>query len=244
MKIARAFSLIESILVVAFIGVLIAMSFPTIARVRDRARRLVSLTNLRTHGQSAAVYANDWNDAFIHITRPNADRTIIDGCDRRTAIRYFANTALWYRPIAESYYGSCQSPALYNPSRYDAAIERAADPWDYFLTASAIADPRYWNLETRAGRLQWGSQTLSNVAFPSSKVLFSDGAYGPTIEMSGAIQLGLIDGSAGRFALTELADPVASGDGAFHDQFLFVDGRFGIHTKGGVAGRDVLQSGD
>jgi hypothetical protein len=228
--------------VVALIGVLIALAFPTIARVRSVAWDVKSIANVRTHAQSVAAYAIDWDDSFVHFTRPGADATIVGACGFRAGYRYFENSAFWYLPIAELEYGSCWSETLFLPGGYDEAIAENRMPWDYFLTPTAITEPGYWNLETRTGREQWGTRRLDHVRFPSAKATITELAWFPTLNGdrdTPFIGLGLADGSASRFARKELAPPIATGEGRFHDQWIFVDGRYGLHTPDGLLGRDI-----
>lgn len=233
--------MIELLIVFVTITVLISLIFPTVARVRERARDLGSLANLRTHAQTLSAYSINWNESFIHFTRREATETILDSCGKRHAYRYFENSTLWHRAVAEEYYG-CGSPALGYPG---------ADPggWPYLLTAAAIARPEYWNLETRTGRAQWATTRMTQVAYPSAKAAFVEwrpGGATPAplqsdVQSVKYFGLAMIDGSAGRFAHEELRPPIPTGDGAFHDQFVIPYGWYGVHTVGGVQGRDILR---
>lgn len=235
------YTLVESILSIALVGLLVALVFPTFGKVRVHARDLASVSNLRTHAQSLNVYAIDWDDSFIHFTRPGADATILDSCGERALYRYFMNTPMWYRPIASEYYGSCEAESLYMPHRIDEAREINQSPWDYFLTAAAIAAPGYWHLETRTSRAQWGTQRLSAVRFPSDKAAFTAGENSPgqISHPGGRVGMSMIDGSGGWFPAHQLAEPIHTGDGMFHEQWVFVTGHYGIHTPDGVFGRDL-----
>ncbi len=59
----RAFSLIELLVVIAIIGLLIALFVPTLARVRERGRDTVCLSNHRQFGIAFGAYAADF-DSF------------------------------------------------------------------------------------------------------------------------------------------------------------------------------------
>ena len=241
-RLKPGYSLLETILVVALIGVLIALTFPTISRVRAAAWDVKSIANVRTHGQSVTAYAIDWDDSFVHFTRPRADTTIVGACGFRAGYRYFENSSFWYLPIAELEYGSCRSEALFLPHAHDEAIDQDRMPWDYFLTSTAITEPGYWNLETRTGREQWGTRRLDHVRFPSAKAMITESAQSPIPtgdQHTPFIGLGLSDGSARRFARSHLGAPVTTGEGSFHNQWIFVDGRYGLHTNHGVEGRDI-----
>jgi prepilin-type N-terminal cleavage/methylation domain-containing protein len=56
------FTLIELLTVIAVIGILAALIFPTIGKVRETAQRTVDANNLREIVKSAQIYAADNND--------------------------------------------------------------------------------------------------------------------------------------------------------------------------------------
>ncbi len=57
-----AFTLIELLTVIAIIGILAALIFPTVSRVRETAQRSVDANNLREIVKAASIYAADNND--------------------------------------------------------------------------------------------------------------------------------------------------------------------------------------
>ena len=58
----RAFTLVELLVVIGIIAILIALLFPVFSRVREQARRTKCLSNLRSLGQAAFIYANNHKD--------------------------------------------------------------------------------------------------------------------------------------------------------------------------------------
>jgi prepilin-type N-terminal cleavage/methylation domain-containing protein/prepilin-type processing-associated H-X9-DG protein len=61
---ARAFTLIELLIVIAIIAILAAMLFPALARAKEAARRIACVNNLRQLGISLKMYADDNEEAF------------------------------------------------------------------------------------------------------------------------------------------------------------------------------------
>jgi len=56
------FTLIELLTVIAVIGILAALIFPTVSKVRETAQRTVDASNLREIVKAAQIYATDNND--------------------------------------------------------------------------------------------------------------------------------------------------------------------------------------
>ena len=59
---SSGFTLIELLTVIAIIGILAALIFPTIGKVRATAQRAVDASNLREIVKAATIYAADNND--------------------------------------------------------------------------------------------------------------------------------------------------------------------------------------
>ena len=61
-KTARAFTIVELLVVVTIVSLLVSLLLPSIQRARDRALVNQSLANLRGLGAANEAYAGDWND--------------------------------------------------------------------------------------------------------------------------------------------------------------------------------------
>ncbi len=61
----RAFTLIELLVVIAIIAILAAILFPVFAQAREAARKTTCTSNLRQMGQAIAMYAQDFDEAFV-----------------------------------------------------------------------------------------------------------------------------------------------------------------------------------
>ena len=68
----RAFTLVELLVVIGIIAVLVALLFPVFSKAREQANRTKCLSNLRTIGQAAFVYANNNHDRLPNGNDPNS----------------------------------------------------------------------------------------------------------------------------------------------------------------------------
>ena len=60
----RAFTLLELLVAIVIIGLVLAMLLPTMGRVREGARRVQCMNNLRQHGIAWYLYLDDHDECF------------------------------------------------------------------------------------------------------------------------------------------------------------------------------------
>jgi prepilin-type N-terminal cleavage/methylation domain-containing protein len=233
----RGLTIIEVLVVVAILGVILALSVPTVARVRNHGRANVTVANLRSHTVVATSYTTDYQDAFPVLTDAGASYSVVRCESAGIAVRvpYFGAFNLWNIALADQYYnGSFQNRSF--QSGWDSASmwPGATLHW----ACSFLADPAYFDLTTRrAPPAQLRPTRASEVVFPSQKSLLT--AYTPWVRFRRVFG-GTLDGRASEFRDAELHADVRSGDGPY-PQFGFHWPSFTpmTHTVHGVRGRDV-----
>ena len=129
------FTLIELLTVIAIIGVLAALIFPTVGKVRETAQRTVDANNLREIVKAASLYAADNND---RLPDPAAVAAQYPGLG--------TGPYAWAGILAQR--GIVTDPAFYFAK---------SDPFFSGSTPAAIVDPT--NRTTLAS--DFGSRTLS-----------------------------------------------------------------------------------
>jgi prepilin-type N-terminal cleavage/methylation domain-containing protein/prepilin-type processing-associated H-X9-DG protein len=87
------FTLVELLVVIAIIGILAAMLLPVLGRVKERARKVSCLSNVRQCGLALQIYGGDNHDSYPLAPDPNLD--VIGNAESAEA-----GTDLWDLPNA------------------------------------------------------------------------------------------------------------------------------------------------
>jgi len=233
------FTVIETILVVALVGVLLALLLPSLAGVRREARRLGSMSNVRSHVQVFTAYNLDYAEMFPYQTDPKATFTVFRHPFEEVSVEmpYFGAFSVWHWDLLHGYYNG-------DPDVFDSPNDPDGDKLftDYWYSHSFIAHPEFWNAETRIGPTQWRPTTHADVLFPSSKAILYDteNPYGAESKRSSQrrVEIGYVDGSTRLTQFEHISAPYPTGDGDWPGSWF----GFGIrlmHTIDGVRGRDV-----
>lgn len=164
-----AFSLVEVLVVVAILGILAALAFPSFGSASAKARRSECQSNLRQLGVGIQLFASD-NNGFLPPTR--------DDLQQFTAITNGGSSGAHWNQAISDYLGKKDagvtdkySEALGCPSWQD---DPAYDPartwiWGYGMNNNPLDDRSYsvWSQ---------GAVRLSAVTHHSKRVLLADSA--------------------------------------------------------------------
>ena len=238
------FTLIETILVVAIIGLLLTLVLPSLSGARDAARRAGHLSRLRQHATVFTSYGMDWDDYFPAPTDPDATYTVFYPNGEIVPLGYFDVDWRWTVPMAPYYEDNALHPSFYPPG----------DPaWYgtlYAYSCSFLADPLFWNATTRAGPGQWRGTRVDEVLYPSLKGLFVNRHDYPTVlnpddlppfEFTGA-GAAFVDTSAEFVKEARFRPWYPNGEGPWPGRVVpgvSLSGSWVRHTIDGVRGRDV-----
>lgn len=238
----HGFTLIETIMVIAMIGLLIALLMPQLSGVRQASQRATSLSNLRNHVQVFTMYTGDYDGQFPFFMRPDAPETIIRGGGLATRVPlkhlFWALSAYWPVALAPYYDDVAYHDSTFTPH----ARGQSASYMTYHYSNNFVATPDYWRPETRlAGTSQYRPIRQNQVRHPANKGLMldtwsfyaGDMARWPP-QADGAVLAGVVDGSARSITRDSLAPTYTPGPPE-HPMATWPI----IHTVGGVEAIDV-----
>ncbi len=229
----RGFSIAELLVVIAVVGVLVALALPMLSRSMKEARSTASLANLKSHATVVTLYCTDSADVFPWFSDPVTWNLDLEYGDRDYSYPHFFLAHVWGVGLVDYYEGIWPHAAMAYPG--------VREDCSYYLSSTLMASPEYWDGLARNGPEQWKAQMLHNVTFPGKKAMLVtaiDSQFpwwsfkGPTAEFA------LVDGSAARFPAARLIEPLLTGDGRWYGTYLPI-GVYGLHTVRGVQGRDI-----
>ena len=150
------FTLIELLTVLAIIGILAALIFPTVGKVRETAQRTVDANNLREIVKAATIYAADNNDRLPDPTAIAAQGLVTGG----------AGPFLWAGILAQR--GILTDPTFYfakNDPLYNGAAPLAiVSPGNRTVLDPSFVTNRVLSFEL-VGGLRMGDPASTPVAF-------------------------------------------------------------------------------
>ncbi len=245
-----AFTLIEAVLVAATVGLLAALLLPNLAGARAGALRTKTLAHLHQSASIIHAYADDWKDSFPAFADPRAASTTIHtgGGESVTIDWYFSSCMQWNWALCDSYLGGVLRPAyIYDAEQVARAGSTGGTP--FMLSCTTFARPEFWHNTTRIGPEQWGATFRHDVRFPADKAMlvsiYPEIAWSrgrprgaprpPTL----AYPTAFMDAHATDSKLADFAPGYMSGEGGFPGSMHGADFFVGLHTLGGVRGRDL-----
>lgn len=239
MKRTRAFTLLETVLVAAILGLLASLLLPAIAGVRRAAVDAASLANLNTHARTVTIYSGDFRDFAPYFADPNATYSVVRGAGRTIVFEYFGSSEVWPYALVDRYYG------IGIGEDRSVFARRGEGVPVYQYSPTFIARPAFWNEATR-GVNQLGPVRVTQVQSPSSKAIFLEWDPDRRLPIWTMDEMprherwafAFTDGSARRHGPDTLVKPYPRGEGTEHGaRFNF--GIVGMHTVDGVLGRDT-----
>lgn len=168
------FSIPELLIVIGVVGVLLAISIPSLGGARSTAYELKSLSNIRQIGLATVQYADAWKGTPPVIFQPKVG---FIGIDQPQEVEtqwgvawgyWFMSTSLYQLAFDEPLPGEV-TLAPRNPEAE--SDTRGVFQPDYLLAESLYATPEYFDRFTQTAPEQWVPQRLERIRFPASKAI-------------------------------------------------------------------------
>lgn len=180
----RGYTLIEILLCVGVLGLLLALTLPSLAASRAKARQSACAAQMASHLQVMHAYAADARDAWPYPPIIEQDEMLAVTFEPYAPVtmgvnpppRYELLTGLWHLPVLSAYADRLEHRSLICPSdAISLEAARGAAPRTstigYRLSTALLVTPEA--LSSDAADLtspsRWIGQRVSSVLFPSSK---------------------------------------------------------------------------
>jgi type II secretory pathway pseudopilin PulG len=174
----RAFTLIETCVVVGVLAVVLALALPALGRLRAEAKAAATLQRISTINGALSIYASTFRDHVPVFLPPieayaHRDPVFVGEVYGRVFGGFWFDHAFLYH-IAFSPPLPMESLLAPNSDWTRPEVTqgvRSTRNTTFWLSATLYADPEYWQRFGQRGALQWRPQRLSSVRFPSHKGL-------------------------------------------------------------------------
>lgn len=240
---SRAFTIVETLVVVVVVGILLSISVPALRVASRHAVDAANLSRLRQHAQAFQVYSLDYDQQLPILIKPSQPQgRVTIGSLVINQFDYFNAFNVWPYALASGYYDGDSRSEVFQPV-VSVFSPHARPEWiltDFWYSNSFLADPKFWNYETRTGPDQWRSTRQTEVSYTSKKVLiFTD--ISPEVRWSRLLlrTLAFVDGSASAIQFGKLREPYRFANGPWPGHGIFGTAIPGMHTIDGVRGRDI-----
>lgn len=244
----RGFTLAELLVVVAIVGLLVAIAVPAVRGARDSGRTAASLSNLRQCTAVALAYTADYAGLFPLYTDPTLQtQTVLRHGGFALPVRHMAAESWWHLALADAYLaGAPFAGVAYSPHE---PLYRPDDGYHfahYVYTCSLQADPRFFDPETRwvEGIKQLRAVGVREVVQPSLRAVFTNRLSPVPDPNERRYEIGFVDGSAALVGPRGLGPQYEPNTGDWWPGKTLDFGHrrnfdHGLHTHLGARGRDV-----
>jgi len=154
----RSFTLVELLVVVGLTAILLALLMPALKSVRNQAKSVVCVSNLRQCGAAAHLYINEWNGLLIRY-------------------QFFNNYGLsWHRAMINGGYLPTNNNVSLCPSAppYKRSAGESSPSFGFLIYGTRWDVPAEYQLFTITPPNQWTYTRASAVRNPADYPIYGD----------------------------------------------------------------------